>query len=41
MAIRIGTAFGPDMDHRMQLAYDVAKVREQSREMPVERRVPA
>ena len=43
MAIRIEKAFGPDMDHllRMQLAYDVAKVRKQARKIPVERYVPA
>ena len=43
MAIRIEKAFGPDMDHllRMQLAYDVAKVRKQSPEISVERYVPA
>ena len=43
MAIRIEKAFGPDMDHllRMQLAYDVAKVRKHSREIPVERYMPA
>jgi antitoxin HigA-1 len=43
MAIRIEKAFGPDMDHllRMQLAYDVAKVRKRSREIPVGRYVPA
>jgi addiction module HigA family antidote len=43
MAIRIEKAFGPDM-HRllqMQLAYDVAKVRTLSREIAVERYVPA
>ena len=33
MALRIEKAFGPDMDHllRMQLAYDVAKTRQQAR----------
>src|SRR5947207_15233138 len=33
MALRIEKAFGPDMYHllRMQLAYDVAKAREQAR----------
>jgi addiction module HigA family antidote len=43
MAIRIEKAFGPDMHHllRMQLAYDVAKVRTLSREIAVERYVPA
>ncbi len=43
MALRIEKAFGPDMDHllRMQLAYDVAKAREHSRDIEVERYVPA
>jgi addiction module HigA family antidote len=43
MALRIEKAFGPDMDHllRMQVAYDVAKARERSREIEVERYVPA
>jgi addiction module HigA family antidote len=43
MALRIEKAFGPDMNHllRMQLAYDVAKMRKHSREIPVERHVPA
>ncbi len=43
MAMRIEKAFGPDLDHllRMQLAYDIAKVRRNSREIPVERYVPA
>ncbi len=43
MALRIEKAFGPDMDHllRMQLAYDVAKAREHSREIEVKRYVPA
>jgi antitoxin HigA-1 len=43
MAIRIEIAFGPDMHHllQMQLAYDVAKVRTLSREIAVERYVPA
>jgi plasmid maintenance system antidote protein VapI len=43
MALRIEKAFGPDMNHllRMQLAYDVAKTRERSREICVERYVPA
>src|ERR1017187_10406524 len=33
MALRIETAFGPDMDHllRMQLAYDVARTRQHAR----------
>ncbi len=43
MALRIEKAFGPDMNHllRMQLAYDVAKMREHSREIAVKRYVPA
>jgi addiction module HigA family antidote len=43
MALRIEKAFGPDMDHllRMQLAYDVARTREQSRRIPVKRYAPA
>ncbi len=42
MALRIEKAFGPDMDHllRMQLAYDVAKTRQQARSIPVKRYVP-
>ena len=43
MALRIEKAFGPDMDHllRMQLAYDVAKTREQARKISIKRYVPA
>jgi antitoxin HigA-1 len=43
MALRIEKAFGPDMDHllRMQLAYDVAKMRAHSREIVVKQYVPA
>jgi len=43
MALRIEKAFGPDMDHllRMQLAYDVARTREQSRRILVKRYAPA
>lgn len=43
MALRIEKAFGPDMDHllRMQLAYDVAKIREHSRGISIKRYVPA
>jgi plasmid maintenance system antidote protein VapI len=43
MALRIEKAFGPDMRHllRMQLAYDVAKVRTLSREIAVEGYLPA
>ncbi len=42
IALRIEKAFGPDMDHllRMQLAYDVAKTREHSRDIAVKRYVP-
>jgi addiction module HigA family antidote len=43
MALRIEKAFGPDMDHllRMQLAYDVAQARLQSRKLTIKRYVPA
>ena len=43
MALRIEKAFGPDMDHllRMQLAYDVAETRGRSRDIDVQRYVPA
>jgi addiction module HigA family antidote len=43
MALRIEKAFGPDMNHllRMQLAYDVAKAREQARDLTIKRYVPA
>jgi addiction module HigA family antidote len=43
MALRIGKAFGPDMDHpfRMQLAYDEAKTRQQARGISVQRYAPA
>jgi len=43
MALRIEKAFGPDMDHllRIQLAYDVAKMRQYARAVPVKRYVPA
>jgi addiction module HigA family antidote len=43
MALRIEKAFRPDMNHllRMQLAYDVAKMRQNSREIAIERYVPA
>jgi addiction module HigA family antidote len=42
MALRIEMAFGPDMNHllRMQLAYDVAKARRHSKDLPVKRYVP-
>ena len=37
MALRIEKAFGPDMDHllRMQLAYDIARMRQSSRKIAV------
>jgi addiction module HigA family antidote len=43
MALRIEKAFGPDMEHllRMQLAYDVARVRERGRGTGVKRYVAA
>lgn len=43
MALRIEKAFGPDTEHllRMQVAYDVAKARECSRNVEVKRYVPA
>lgn len=43
MALRIEKAFGPDMDHllRMQLAYDVARTRQHSRDIDVKPYVPA
>lgn len=43
MAMRIEKAFGPKMDHllRMQLAYDVARVRSHSDEIQVSRYIPA
>jgi len=43
MALRIERAFGPDMDHllSMQLAYDVAKTRQRSKEITVKKYVPA
>ena len=43
MALRIEKAFGPDMHHllRMQVAYDVAKTRQHSRDIAVKRYVPA
>jgi addiction module HigA family antidote len=42
MALRIEKAFGPDMDHllRMQLAYDVARTRKDSRGIAIKRYVP-
>jgi len=43
MALRIEKAFGPEMDHllRMQLAYDVAQTRRHSKDIAVQRYVPA
>ena len=43
MALRIEKAFGPEMNHllRMQLAYDVAKMRGLARGLGVKRYVPA
>ena len=43
MALRIEKAFGPDMDHllRMQLAYDVAKMRKHAAEIDVRKYAPA
>ena len=42
MALRIEKAFGPDMDHllRMQLAFDVARTRQQARSIAVKRYIP-
>jgi addiction module HigA family antidote len=42
MALRIEKAFGPDMNHllRMQLAYDVARAREQARDLTIKRYCP-
>jgi addiction module HigA family antidote len=43
MALRIEKAFCPEMDHllRMQLAYDVARTREQARGLVIKRYAPA
>ena len=43
MALRIEKAFGPDMNHllNMQLAYDVAKIRGHARRIDVKRYFPA
>ena len=43
MALRIGKAFGPDMDHlqRMQLPYDVARTRRHASGIAIKRYVPA
>jgi antitoxin HigA-1 len=43
MALRIEKAFGPEMDHllRMQLAYDVSKIREHAKDISIERYVSA
>jgi addiction module HigA family antidote len=42
MALRIEKAFGPDMNHlmNMQLAYDIAKIRGHARRIDVKRYVP-
>lgn len=42
MALRIEKAFGPDMHHllRMQLVYDVARMRKQARRITVKRYAP-
>jgi len=42
MALRIEKAFGPDMDHllQMQLAHDVAKTRQHFRSIGVKRYIP-
>ena len=41
MALRIHKAFGPDVDHllRMQVAYDVAKIRKRAKDIKVKRYV--
>ena len=43
MALRIEKAFGPKMDHlmRMQLAFDLARQREQEKTLKVKRYEPA
>jgi len=43
MALRIEKAFGPDMDHllRMQLAYDVARMRRRASRIAVKRYIAA
>jgi antitoxin HigA-1 len=43
MALRIEKAFGPDMNHLlcMQLAFDVAKTRRQTRDLSIKRYIPA
>ena len=43
MALRLEKAFGPDMDHllRMQLSYDVARIRRHARDISIKRYVPA
>ena len=43
MALRIEKAFGPEMDHllRMQVAYDVSRMRRQSDRISVKRYVAA
>jgi addiction module HigA family antidote len=43
MALRIEKAFGPDMDHllQMQLAYDVARMRRSANRIAVKRYIAA
>src|ERR1700682_497991 len=43
MALRIEKAFAPDMNHllRMQLAYDVAQMRQHSKDLAIKRYVAA
>jgi antitoxin HigA-1 len=43
MALRIEKAFGPDMHHllRMQLAYDVVRLRQHAGDIAIKRYVPA
>ena len=43
MALRIEKAFGPDMNHvlRMQLAYDVARIRRRANDIVIKRYVAA
>jgi antitoxin HigA-1 len=43
MALRLEKGFGPGMDHllRMQLAYDVARMRREEKAVDVERYQPA
>jgi addiction module HigA family antidote len=41
MALRVHKAFGPDVDHllRMQVAYDVARIRKRAKQIKVKRYV--